>query len=70
MRRSTVDENSVVEKSRRLCKRDRSCWMRDEGGGFGDGIFDGDLFERKKFEGEIERGKRYIYDKPIRVSHH
>ena len=32
--------------------------MRDEGERFGDGVFDGDLFERKKFKGEIKRGNR------------
>ena len=39
-----------------LSRRGRNCWKCDEGERkFGDGVFDGYLFERKKFEREIER---------------
>ena len=37
------------------------------GEGFGDVVFDGNLFERMKFEGEIERIE---IDKSIRASHY
>ena len=50
MRTTTVDENKVIEKSRRLCRQGQNCWMRDKREGFGDEVFDRDLFKRKKFE--------------------